>query len=135
MSPSPFSRPKRLFVAIVSVAVLAIGFAAPVASADTIKPTDNSGTVADGETRADPAQCKQYKVWYDDDVKAGNQKSADYYKNLADRRGCRWAERIVGPTTQPGTVTTEPIGINPGPVSSGTLVDSGSVTTSITVMP
>jgi len=134
MTRSPLSRTKRLFVAIVSAAMLAISFTA-VASADTIKPTDNTGTVADGETRADPQQCKQYKDWYDGDIKAGDTKSADYYKNLADRRGCKWAERRVTSTKGYGTVTTEPVGINPGPVTTEPVVDSGIVTTTpITVL-
>ena len=126
MTRTPLRRTKRLFVAIAAVAMLALSFTA-VASA--VDPSDNSGTVKTGETRADPDQCKNYKKWYDDDVKAGDAKEAAVDKQRADDRGCRWAERIVGPATQPGTVTTPPTSINPGPVTTQPIMDWGSVTT------
>jgi hypothetical protein len=97
-------RTRRLTLIVCGLAVLAAGSTASVASAEKIKPTDNTGTVKKGETRADGKQCKNYKSWYDGDVKAGDAKGAAYDKQLADDRGCRWAEmRVPQGSTDPRT--------------------------------
>ena len=87
-------RGKRLLVSVATAAVMACGVFAPTASA-----VENDGTVADGETRASDAQCKMYKDWYNADLNAKppNPKGAEYTKNLADRRGCKWAEAATAP--------------------------------------
>src|SRR4051812_6347690 len=101
---SKFRRTKRIAVIVCGLAVLGAGTTASVASADKIDPKDNTGTVKKGETRADGNQCNNYKNWYDGDVKAGDAKGAAYDKQLADDRGCKWAERRVPKgSTRPGT--------------------------------
>jgi hypothetical protein len=114
MGPTNTGRRRRLLVPVIA-ALLALGAAAPIASAEpVIKKGVNDGTVADGHTRADAEQCRNYKSWYDADVKAGDTKGATYTKTLADSRGCRWAERLVTTGDLSQTVAPEPSGINPG---------------------
>ena len=95
MIRSKAGRRKRLLVSTVTAAVMALGVLVPTASAE-----DNNGTVAKGETRATPEQCDMYKKWYNDDLNAKppNPKGAEYTKNLADRRGCKWAEAATAPS-------------------------------------
>jgi hypothetical protein len=104
-------------VPIISAVVVALAFSAPVASA--VEATDNSGTL-DGDpppTRADPAQCANYKKWYDADLaaKPPDKKGAAYTKNLADSRGCRWAERlVVQQSVRESSAAPQPVGVSPG---------------------
>jgi hypothetical protein len=134
MSRSPFSRTKRLFIAIASAAMLAMSFATAANAEVVIEKGVNDGKVADGQTRADASQCNMYKDWYNQDKKSGTSTNPNYYKDLAAKRGCNWAQRTVVGLTQPGKIATQPVGINPGPITQEPLVDSGRVTTPVLVL-
>ena len=124
MSRSQVRRSRRLFVPVISAAVLALAFSAPMASAEVvIKKGVNDGTL-DGESRADAAQCAMYKEWSSTEAKKGNTTGATYWKNLADRRGCRWAERLaVEQSIREASSAPQPVGVSPGvspgPTSTG----------------
>jgi hypothetical protein len=114
MGPSNSGRRRRLLVPVIA-ALLALGASAPIASAEVVIVKNvNDGTLSGDHTRADAEQCRNYKAWYDADKKAGDTKGATYTKNLADARGCRWAERLVTTGDLSQTIAPEPSGISPG---------------------
>ena len=129
MNRSQLNRLSRLFVGILAAAVLAVSFTAVASAEVAIVKGVNDGAVAKDQTRADTSQCQQYKDWYAQDQKT--KEKPTYYKDLAAKRGCNWAQRTVAPIKQPGRVTTEPVGINPGPVTTAPVIDSGAVATPI----